>query len=90
VSHLEPEWVTAVISGEVSVDGLLAAVAAALRRHPAMPPGGSRADSVRAAGRTDLPWEHRLDLLREHVPGHLPVLVVLDNFDDNVSADCGG
>ncbi len=90
VSHLEPEWVTTVISGEVSADGLLAAVAAALRRHPAMSPGGSRADSVRAAGRTDLPWEHRLDLLREHVPGHLPVLVVLDNFDDNVSADGGG
>jgi hypothetical protein len=90
VSHLEPEGVTAVISGEVSADGLLAAVAAALRRHPAMLPGGSRADSVRAADRADLPWEHRLDLLREHVLGHLPVLVVLDNFDDNVSADCGG
>jgi hypothetical protein len=90
VSHLEPEWVTAVVIGEVSVDRLLAAVAAALRRHPAMPRSGSRADSAFAAGRTDLPWEHRLDLLREQVLGHLPVLVVLDNFDDNVSAESGG
>ena len=90
VSHLEPERVTAVIRGEVSVDGVLGGVAAALRRHPAVAQGGGQAQSVRAADRADLPWAHRLALLRELVLGQVPVLLVLDDFDDNVSPDSGG
>jgi hypothetical protein len=90
VSHLEPERVTAVICGEVSVDGVLGGVAAALRHHPAVAQGGSQAQSVRAADRADLPWAHRLALLRELVLGQVPVLLVLDDFDDNVSPDSGG
>ena len=90
VSHLEPERVTAVIRGEVSVDGVLGGVAAALRRHPAVAQGGGQAQSVRAADRADLPWAHRLALLRELVLGQVPVLLVLDDFDDNVSPVSGG
>ena len=89
VSHLEPERVSVVISGEVSVDGVLAGVTAALLRHPALPPGSSRAESVRAAGRADLPWAHRLALLRGEILGHTPVLLVLDNFDGNLTAGSG-
>ena len=89
VSLLEPERVTAVIRGEVSVDRVLGGVAAALRGHPAVAAGGSQAQSVRAAGRADLPWAHRLALLRELVLGQVPVLLVLDDFDDNVSPDSG-
>ena len=89
MSHLEPGRVTAVISGEVSVDGVLAGVTAALLRHPALPPGSSRAESVRAAGRADLPWAHRLALLRGEILGHIPVLLVLDNFDGNLTAGSG-
>ena len=36
VGHLEPERVTVVIRGQVSVDAVLGGVAAALRRHPAV------------------------------------------------------
>jgi hypothetical protein len=90
VSQLEPERVTAVLRGEVSVDGVLGGVAAALRRHPAVTQGGGPAQSVRAADRADLPWAHRLALLRELVLGQVPVLLVLDDFDDNVSPDSGG
>jgi hypothetical protein len=90
VSHLEPERVTAVIRGGVSVDAVLGGVAAALRHHPAVAQGGSQAQSVRAADRADLPWAHRLALLRELVLGQVPVLLVLDDFDDNVSPDSGG
>ncbi len=89
VSHLEPDRVTAVVSGDVSVDGVLAGVAAALRRHPAMTPGSSRAESAQAAGRTDLPWAQRLTLLRDEILGDLPVLLVLDNFDGNLTAGSG-
>ena len=89
VSHLEPERVTTVISGHVSVDGVLAGVAAALRRHPAMTPRSSRAESVHAAGRADLPWADRMTLLRDQILGDLPVLLVLDNFDANLTAKSG-
>ena len=34
--------------------------------------------------RTDLGWADRLAVLREHVLDHVPVLVVLDNFEDNL------
>jgi hypothetical protein len=89
VSHLEPEHVTVVVSGDVSVDGLLAGVAAALRRHPAVTPGSSRAESVQQAGRTDLPWANRMTLLRDQILGDLPVLLVLDNFDASLTAKSG-
>ena len=89
VSHLEPERVTAVVSGDVSVNAVLAGVAAALRRHPAMTPGSSRAESVQTAGRTDLPWADRMTLLRDQVLGDLPVLLVLDNFDASLTAKSG-
>jgi hypothetical protein len=89
VSHLEPERVTVVVSGDVSVDGLLAGVAAALRRHPAVTPGTSRAESVQQAGRTDLPWANRMTLLRDQILGDLPVLLVLDNFDPSLMAKSG-
>jgi hypothetical protein len=89
VSHLEPDRVTAVISGDVSVNGVLAGVAAALRRHPALTPGSSRAASVQEAGRTDLPWADRMTLLRDQILGDLPVLLVLDNFDASLTAKSG-
>jgi hypothetical protein len=90
VNDLEPEWVIAVARGQVSVDAVLGAVAAALRRHPVVPQDDSGAQSVRAADRADLPWAHRLALLRELVLGQVPVLLVLDDFDDNVSPVSGG
>src|SRR5271156_5770494 len=48
VSHLEPEWVIAVIRGQASVDTVLGGVAAALRRHPVVAQDDSGAQSVRA------------------------------------------
>ncbi len=90
VSHLEPERVVAVICGEASVDAVLSGVAAALRHHPAVAQGSGQAHSVRAADRADLPWAHRLALLRELVLDQMPVLLVLDDFDDNMSPVSGG
>jgi hypothetical protein len=90
VGRLEPERMTTVISGEVSADGFLAGLAATLRRHPMVAARGSvPAEAVEAADRIDLSWAQRLALLREYVLGQVPVLVVLDNFDDSLSAESG-
>jgi hypothetical protein len=90
VGRLEPGRMITVISGEVPADGFLAGLAAGLRRHPVVAArGGVLAEAVRAADRIDLPWAQRLALLREHVLGQVPVLVVLDNFDDNLCAESG-
>jgi len=90
VGRLEPDCVTTILSGEVSVDAFLAGLAAALRRYPkAAARGGSTAEAVAAAGRTELPWAQRFALLRRHVLDQVPVLLVLDNFDDNLSLEAG-
>ena len=46
-----------------------------LRRRPALD----------VAARTDLGWGDRLAILRGHVLDHVPVLVLLDNFEDNLA-----
>ncbi len=90
IGRFEPERMIAVISGEVSADGFLAGLAAALRPHPVVAARGDvPAEAVEAADRIDLSWAQRLALLIEHVLGQVPALVVLDNFDDNLSAESG-
>jgi hypothetical protein len=88
--RVQPERLAITLSGEVSPDEVLAGLAAALGRHPAAAAwDGARAAAVSAADRIDLPWEHRLALLRRHVLSEVPVLVSLDDFDDNLSAAAG-
>ncbi len=90
VSRLEPDYVTTILNGEVTADAFLAGVAAALCRHPkAAARGGSTAEAVAAANRTELSWAQRLGLLRRHVLDQVPLLLVLDNFDDNLSLTAG-
>jgi len=60
----------------------------ALRGHPKAR-SGTTAEAVAAADRADLSWTQRLALLREHVLGQVPLLLVLDNFDDNLSLEAG-
>jgi hypothetical protein len=36
-----------------------------------------------AAARTDVGWQDRFGVLRDHVLARMPVLVLLDNFEDN-------
>ena len=70
--------------GTVSVDRLLAAMARALRRRsdgtrPALDQAADRAE------RHDLAWQDRLTVLREDALDVMPVLLVLDNFEDNLT-----
>jgi hypothetical protein len=90
-ARLEPERMTAVVSGEVSADDFLGALAEALRAHPdASLWGGLRAEAVSAADQTDLPADYRLGLLRAYVLGQAPVLIGLDDFDANLAPDGDG
>ncbi|HEY2277430.1 MAG TPA: ATP-binding protein [Streptosporangiaceae bacterium] len=87
---LDPGCVTASLTGEVTPDTFLAAVCTAVRRHPlAADRGGTVASAVAAVDRAVLPWPQRMSLLREHVLGRVPLLLVLDGFDDNLSLDAG-
>ncbi len=90
VGHLEPERMTTALSGEISADTFLSGLASAIRRHPAAVRGSPPAQALTTAERIDVPWFDRLGLLREHVLHQVPVLVVLDDFDDNLSAESGG
>ncbi len=70
--------------GKVSVDNVLTALADALRRHSR----GARPNLERAADlaeRADVDWQRRLAALSEDVLETLPVLLVLDNFEDNLT-----
>ncbi|HEY6500169.1 MAG TPA: ATP-binding protein [Streptosporangiaceae bacterium] len=90
VPHHDPDCAAATLTGEVTPDMFLAAVATAVRRHPlATDPGGTAAEAIAAADRPDLPWTRRMSLLRQHVLGRVPVLLVLDNFDDNLTLEAG-
>ena len=77
------------LTGPLTLEGLLGAVISARPPRAAGPPART-AEAVRAldvAARADLGWADRLAVLREHVLDHVPVLVVLDNFEDNLRSD---
>jgi tetratricopeptide (TPR) repeat protein len=70
--------------GAVSVDRVLSALARALhRRSDGALPGVDRAAD--RAEQPDRAWQERLDELREDVLDVMPVLIVLDNFEDNLT-----
>ncbi|MEU7614384.1 tetratricopeptide repeat protein [Micromonospora sp. NPDC049204] len=72
------------VAGSTSADGVLAAVAAALRKNAT----GPAAEALRACEQPELPWLDRFELLSNFILGDHPVLIVLDNFEDNlVEAD---
>ena len=91
ITERDPERLTAVAAssltgGTVSVDRVLSALARALRRRP----GGTWPGLDRAADyaeRHDIAWQDRLTALREDVLDVLPVLIVLDNFEDNLTPE---
>ena len=96
VTHVverESAWQPVVIEGELSFEVVLSEIVAALRERlsSSQQYGGSAADALEQAARSDLPWPDRLAHLRR-VPtvAGVPLLVVLDNFEDNLDRDVHG
>jgi tetratricopeptide (TPR) repeat protein len=81
IRRLNPP-VLVVLGGELSVDAVLSKVASTLRRHLEE---GPVMRAVQFANRVDEPWQDRFDALRDHVLDRLPLLLVLDNFEDNLT-----
>ena len=90
VSSLEPARRITVLSGELTAGSLLAGLIAALRRlPPAAAPGSAVRQAVRQAGRPGLPWPDRLAALQAGPLSRVPMLAVLDDFDDNLTMESG-
>ena len=84
----EPGRVLVSLAGPLTLEGLLGAVITTIRRELLIrDQDQDTAVMIRAldaAGRADLGWQDRLALLRGHVLDRVPVLVLLDNFEDNL------
>jgi tetratricopeptide (TPR) repeat protein len=81
----DPRRAVASLKGPVSVDTLFAAVASAVHRALAEADLSPRILRVVSHLRAiDRPWQERLEVLRREVLGQVPLLVVLDNFEDNL------
>jgi hypothetical protein len=76
------------LRGPLTLEVLLGAVTTGIRRELLVNGGPGAAAAIRAldvVARTDVGWQDRLAVLREHVLDQIPVLVLLDNFEDNLS-----
>ncbi len=88
VRDREPGRVLVSLAGPLTLESLLGAVITTIRRELLVQ--GQDDAAIRAldvAGRADLGWQDRLAILRGHVLDHVPVLVLLDNFEDNLRPD---
>jgi len=88
----EPGRVLVSLTGPLTLESLLGAVISTIRRE-LLVRGQDTAEVIRAldvAARADLGWRDRLAILRGHVLDHVPVLLLLDNFEDNLSPDKAG
>ncbi|MGI5241933.1 tetratricopeptide repeat protein [Dactylosporangium sp. CA-139066] len=85
----DPQWRVAALFGAVDVDGVLAAVGGVARQELLVRQSvaGPATVAAEAAARRDVPWPDRLAVLRDHVLTEVPVLLVLDNFEDNLDPD---
>ena len=84
----EPGRVLVSLTGPLTLESLLGAVITAIRRELLIT--GQHSTAVRAldvAARSDVGWQDRLAILRGHVLDHVPVLLLLDNFEDNLHPD---
>ena len=85
----EPGRILVSLTGPLTLESLLGAVTATIRR-ALLISGHDPAAAMRAldvAARADLGWQDRLAILRGHVLDQVPVLLLLDNFEDNVCPD---
>ena len=86
----DPGRVLVSLTGPLTLEGLLGAVISAIRRELLVRGGHDSGDASRRwmlAARADLGWADRWAILRQHVLDHVPLLMLLDNFEDNLRPD---
>lgn len=71
--------------GELGVDQVLGALADAVRARLRDSAPAEMQTALDNAARVDLDWRERLAGLRRHVLDDVPTLLVLDNFEDNLT-----
>jgi tetratricopeptide (TPR) repeat protein len=85
----EPGRILVSLTGPLTLESLLGAVIITIRRELLIR-GQEAAEVIRAldvAARADLGWQDRLAILRGHVLDHVPVLLLLDNFEYSLRPD---
>ena len=81
----KPDWILVTLTGPLTLESLLGAVISTIRRELLISSQDTAAiRALDVAGRADLGWQDRLAILRGHVLDHVPVLLLLDNFEDNL------
>jgi hypothetical protein len=78
------------VGGALSVDQVLDALASGVRRRLRDSVSQGMHAALDDAARVDLDWRERLAGLRQNVLDDVPVLLVLDNFEDNLTDDAAG
>ncbi|MFV0457806.1 MAG: CHAT domain-containing protein [Actinomycetales bacterium] len=91
VRELLPEMLEVTVERETHPDGVLLAITSALRsRYAAAGKVDQIAPLLQFLEDGRQPWQSRLPLLQQHVFRHFDLVVVLDNFEDNlVRGDTG-
>ena len=87
VREQEPGRVLVSLAGQLTLESLLGAVITTIRHDLLASGDPGTAEVIRAleaAARTDKSWQDRLAILRSHVLDRVPMLVLLDNFEDNL------
>lgn len=85
--ELDPNLVVATVTGTTDADAVLHEIGAAIQARLALRGGPTAAAGVELANllnRVELSWQDRTRALTEQVLGALPVLIVWDNFEDNL------
>ena len=85
VGERDPARLVVVSAGPTSPDQILTTLSQRLRFRLGTAGSEEMRKVAAFAGKRDEDWRDRLEVLREHVFPTLPVLLVLDNFEDNLS-----
>ena len=73
------------LTGPLTLESLLGGVISAIRCELLIRgQEGTAIQALDVAARADLGWQDRLAILRGHVLDQVPVLLLLDNFEDNL------
>lgn len=84
---LEDGWQVGSVKGETSPDAVLAEIGRCVRAAAREGRSGERRrDLAVELQRPDRDWEERFDLLSRQLLGEVPLLLLLDNFEDNLAA----